>query len=345
MKRAIPYLIFAVLLITQNLAAEPASLQAENKIDPALQPVAKWFNAWELVCRDIYGIDVIRPVEFVFFDKKNVYSTSIIYVSTGEIIEGPSLFGKKAAWKKSPHDGKIILPDNQTVPVGLMSFASPLSGEGKNAFFVMPLPAFWDSAGVRSKELGLDNLVTGVFLHEFAHSQQMQNFGVRMTMYEKDKLFVGLNFTDDIIQDIFETDSVYNAAFREETALFYAAANTKGKKRVSAVKLAMTMLESRQQEYFTGERLLLKEVDDFFLTMEGVGQYTMYAWLIHPRGGNIEAKDALAGVRRGKKSWSQEEGLPLFLVLELFSKPTQWGKLMFGTETVSVVELINEQLH
>lgn len=345
MKRIIPYSIVAVLLIAQKLDAQTANLKTEHKADSALQAVEKWFNAWELVSRDIYGVDTLRHVEFVFFNEKNIYSTSTISVSKGEPVEGPSFFGKRLTWKKETHNGKIILPDNQTVPVGLMSFTAPLSGEGKNAFFVMPLPEFWKAAGVSSKELGLDNMVTGVFLHEFAHSQQVQNFGVSMTAYEQEKIFEKMNFSDDIIQDFFEKDSVYNAAFRKEVELFYAAAAVKGKKRVSAVRQAMKMLESRQKKYFTGEKELLKQVDDFFLTMEGAGQYTMYAWLIHSAGGNLPAKDAVTGIRRGKKWWSQEEGLALFRVLELFSKPTDWAQLMFGTKRVSVVELINSALH
>jgi hypothetical protein len=274
-----------------------------------------------------------------------VYSTSAISVPGGEIIEGPPLAGKKLTWKKDAHPGKIILPDKQIVPIGLMSFASPLMGEGNNAFFVMPLPGFWEIAGVTSNEIGLENLVTGVFLHEFSHTQQMQNFGVKMTEYEQDKIFANVNFSDDIIQDYFGKDTVYTGMFREETALFYAASILKRKSKVcSMVKVALLAFNYRQQKYFTGEKGILKPIDNFFLTMEGAGQYTMYAWLIHPQGGNINTKEAITAVRRGKKWWSQDEGLSLFLVLNRLSKTTQWAKFIFGNETVSVIDLINAEL-
>jgi hypothetical protein len=333
------YLILCSLFIAQNLSGQTGNIY------PALQPVAKWFAAWELVSKEIYGLDTTRPVEFVFFDEKLVYSTSGIAVPGGEVIEGPALFGKKTTWKKIAHLGKIILPDKQTVPLGLMSFASPLTGEGNNAFFVMPLPEFWKTAGVESKEIGLENLITGVFLHEFSHTQQMQNFGKKMTAYEQDKMFANVNFSDDIIQDYFGKDSVYTAMFREETELFFAASEFKRKSKVlSMAKVALLALNYRQQKYFTGEKEILKPIDNFFLTMEGAGQYTMYAWFIHPSGGNLSAKDALAGVRRGKKWWSQDEGLSLFLVLNRLSQTRQWAKLMFGNETVSVIDLINAEL-
>ena len=336
MKKNLLYSITLLLLTAHNLAAQ---------VDPALEPVAKWFAAWELMSKQVYGLDTLRPVEFVFFDNTNIYSTSAVSVANGEPVEGPALFGKKMNWKKDTLGATIILPDKQVVAVGLMSFASPLQGEGKNAFFVMPLPGFWKAAGVNSKEIGLENLVTGVFLHEFSHTQQMQNFGSKITAYEKDPLFASMNFSDDIIQEYFGKDSVYTARFHKENELFYTAAAATGEAGSKAlIKKAMQMLKSRQKNYFTGEKELLKQVDDFFLTMEGMGQYTMYAWLVHPAGANLDTKTAIAAVRRGKKWWSQEEGLALFLVLERYAKPRKWAKLMFGTETVPVVELINSEL-
>ncbi len=110
-------------------------------------------------------------------------------------------------------------------------------------------------------------------------------------------------------------------------------------------KLALLALNYRQQKYFTGDKEILRSIDDFFLTMEGVGQFTMYAWLIHPAGGHLTAKNALAGVRRGKKWWSQDEGLSLFLVLNRLSKTKYWASFMFGNKTVSVIDLINAEFH
>ena len=66
-------------------------------------------------------------------------------------------------------------------------------------------------------------------------------------------------------------------------------------------------------------------------TMEGLGQFTMYAWMIDPKGGRVLPQTALTGVRRGKKSWSQDEGLALFLVLNNLAKAEKWANLMFGT--------------
>jgi hypothetical protein len=100
----------------------------------------------------------------------------------------------------------------------------------------------------------------------------------------------------------------------------------------------------RHSEYFKGQYLSLVQIDNFFLTMEGLGQYSMYLWLTHPKGGNLKRNAAIDGVRRKKKWWSQDEGFALFLILDRLSKPRSWAKEMFGEKIESVVSLINKQL-
>ena len=307
--------------------------------------VGKWFAAWELICRDIYKINELQPVEFVFFDDKNVYSTSRMPIPEGEIIAGLKLLGKSFTWRKSPHNGSLTLPDKSVVPIGLMSFAGELRGANNNAFFVMPLPDFWLKAGVKSDELGLENLVTGVFLHEFAHSQQMRNFGKRITEFEKSSKFE-TEFSDDIVQNLFDKNPAYTEIYLKETDAFYNAFAEKNRSaKAATIERGINLLRTRHTDFFTGKFENLMTIDEFFLTMEGLGQYTMYAWLTHKRGANLSPEIALKGTRRSKKWWSQEEGLALFLILEQYSKPKNWAKNMFGDKTESVVDLISRQLN
>jgi hypothetical protein len=313
--------------------------------DPAFfNGLSKWFSAWELISKEVYHLDSLAPVEFVFFDEQFVYSTSNITVPGGKPVKGPELLNRQFVWKRALHNDTITLPDNSRVPVGLMSFASELKGEKNKSFFVMPLPQFWDKAGVTSKELGNDNLVTGVFLHEFSHSQQMQNFGRRITELESANDF-GIEFSDDIIQHLFDKDSLYTAMFTNENNIFYEAVNEKDSTvKDSLISTGIDAFRSRHHKFFTAKYESLKNIDEFFLTMEGIGQFTMYAWLTHKNGANLPAQTAIAGVRRAKKWWSQEEGFALFLLLAQLSEPGNWAKQLFGEKTESVINLINQQI-
>lgn len=152
----------------------------KNSYNLFLKATQKWFSAWELLSKEVYNIDSIRPVELIFFDKYYVYSTSDVTIKWGEIIDGNNFLNLTFDWKRKLHNDSITLPDNSIISISLLSFAAEIPNQDKS-YFVMPLPDFWQQAGVSSNDLGLDNLITGIFIHEFTHSQQMQNFGKRIT--------------------------------------------------------------------------------------------------------------------------------------------------------------------
>lgn len=300
----------------------------------------KWFSAWELVSKELYKIDIVKPVDFIFFDDKYIYSTSNITIKNGSKVNGCHLMNLKLKWKKTLHNNFITLPDESVIPIGLMSFAAEIPEKNNRSFFVMPLTSFWEKSGVTSKELGTDNLVSGIFIHEFSHSQQIQNFGKKIAGLEKENNF-GTEFNDDIVQNIFEKDSVYLKHYKREIDLFYGAIknNSLDKKYVYQ---GLALMKQRQSNYFKGEYKSLNQVDNFFLTMEGLGQYSMYLWLINPKGGNIDKEIAIQGVRRGGKWWSQDEGFALFLVLDKLSETRDWAKNMFGEKSENIIELIED---
>lgn len=312
---------------------------------PAQQPakldwLSKWFNAWDLVSRQVLSLSAEPAPEMLFYDSTYVYTTSAVSAPKGIAIKGPALSGKQLAWKKMPHKGELILPDGQKVPVGLMSFAG--SAKDGKSFFVMGAPSFWKTAGVKSDELGLDNLLTGVFLHEFSHIRQFNGFGTMVGAIESSHAFGGIEMSDDIVQDHFKKDSAYIKDFRFETGKFYEAAFAASTEQArSLAKEGLDMLRSRHAKYFTDDKAILSELDHIFLSMEGMGQYLAVAWLIHPKGGNLSLDTAVDGFRRKRNQWSQEEGLALFLLLTKLTTP-DWKATMFSEKPVSVIALLNK---
>lgn len=298
-----------------------------------------WFAAWELVSNKILRLPADTIPDMLFFDEQFVYTTSAISAPQGIPFNGPSLSGKKLSWLRAPHTGKITLPSGDEVPVGLMSFAAP--GKEK-VFFVMGAPAIWQKAGVTSNELGLDKLLTGVFLHEFAHTRQFNGFGKMMGAFENSPEFkaIATDMNDDIVQQQFSKDSVYEKLFRREAAKFYEAAAEKDMKKSKALLAeALGMLQQRQSTYFTGDKAMFSSLDDIFLSMEGMGQYVAVAWLIHPQGGKLPLATAVKGFRRNGKQWSQEEGLATFLALTNLTK-INWAEDMFGPTPKTIIALI-----
>ena len=334
--------VFILFYITTTVIGQPKSNEIER--DSAFySATSKWFNAWKLVSKDMYQIHKMQPVDFIFFDDKYVYSTSTITIQSGTPVKGCNLMNLSFKWRKAIHNDSILLPDKSIVPVGLMSFAAEIPNENNKSFFVMPLPRYWQMNGTTSKELGLDNLVTGVFIHEFSHAQQMQNFGKQMTIFEKQHDF-GVEFSDDIVQHIFSKDSSYLTLYNAEVKRFYQSLQSIPIDTI-LIKDALQLMTQRQTEFFEGEFTGLKEIDNFFLTMEGLGQYSMYLWLSNAKGANIEKSAAIKGVRRGGRWWSQDEGFALFLILDKLTKPETWAKDMFGYKTENVIDLIGSHLY
>ncbi|RYY44128.1 MAG: hypothetical protein EOO06_18650 [Chitinophagaceae bacterium] len=334
--KCIVRLLLFVLLPQAGLVAQPLTSATEEFVEAS----NKWLNAWQLVSSKIFQLPAPRQVDFVFFDAENVYASSKISAINGNIIQGPSFAGHKLQWRTAVHNGQLILPDNSKLQVGLMSFTA-LDTLKNKPFFVMPLPSFWKAAGVTSATLGLDNLVTGVFLHEFSHSQQMENFGKRLTAFEKN-IDLGTDFNDDIIQYLFKSDTAYVKAYNAEVDRLYELAELQVKPSRQAVLSAINQIHQRQSLFFTDKSSSLSTIDDFFLTMEGMGQFTMYKWLTHPQGANMPVSISIPGVRRGRNQWSQDEGLALFLLLERMSPVKKWAPLMFGKKLATVVELLQQ---
>ncbi|MEO7046682.1 MAG: hypothetical protein ABI091_15360 [Ferruginibacter sp.] len=333
-------LLLVAFLISLNLFGQ--KIKDEQKRDFVFYNVtSKWFSAWQLVSKEIYQVTHVRPVEFIFFDDKYVYSTSRITVKNGKFVKGCNLMNLSFKWKKALHKDTIILPDKSIVPIKLMSFAGVIPNEKNKSYFVMPLPSYWKSSGITSKELGLANLITGVFIHEFSHSQQMQNFGEKISQFGQQNNF-GVEVTDDIVQNIFAKNLSYLKIYHQEVQKLYQSVKNKTIDN-SLVKDGLQLMKQRQHEYFKGQYLSLRQIDSFFLTMEGLGQYSMYLWLTNPKGGNLKKSIAIDGVRRKKKQWSQDEGFALFLILDRLSKPQTWAKEMFGDKTENVVNLISKQ--
>ena len=329
-----------IILFISGLPVYGQSNTEEQKRDKAFfNATNKWFNAWKLVSKGIYKIGKVTPVEFVFFDDRYVYSTSSVTIKNGSYVKGSNLMNLKFKWKKELHNDSLTFPDKSVVPINLMSFAAEIPAGKTKSFFVMPLPGFWKQAGVESKELGLENLITGVFIHEFSHSQQMQNFGKQITRYEQQNNF-GVEFSDDIVQHLFSKDTAYLEYYKKEIELFYGSIKNNALEN-DFVNEGLEVMKQRQQKYFKGKYENLKAIDNFFLTMEGLGQYSMYLWLINPKGGNIKKEITIDGVRRGGKWWSQDEGFALFLILDKLSLPENWVKDMFGDKTESVTDLID----
>ena len=330
----------AAILLFSMACNQSSSAKVEEAPKPAVAWIGKWFAAWELISDHIFHLPHDAAPEFLFFDETNVYTTSKISASGDSTFDGPKLFNESLQWRVAKHNDTLTLPDAQKVPVGLMTFAA--RGENGRVFFVMAAPSYWAKAGIESKELSLEKLLTGVFLHEFAHTRQFKGMGGMVDSIEHHQEFKEVPLTDDIVQGYFKKDSGYVKEFNKEVATFYQAVfatNDDDTKRLT--REALTLLKARQAKYFVNDKAILKQLDDVFLSMEGLGQFVAVSWLIDRAGGNMNFDIAVEGFRRKRTQWSQEEGLAMYLILNKLARPN-WQDDIFNSKSNTITDLLEK---
>ncbi len=191
----------------------------------------------------------------------------------------------------------------------------------------MALPSVWRAAGIKS-ELGLDRLLDGVLLHEMMHSRQSVAAGPPIAALEASgKLPAELS--DDSLQDSFKSNPAYVAAYQAEVDLLYRALFEPDRKKArSAMRRALDMMSNRQQRWLGGPSGEWARADNIFLGMEGLGQWLFYRWTARVVAVRADRRPDVAAVnatRRGRKQWSQDEGLALFLLLDRFKPDWRSG--------------------
>ena len=298
--------------------------------------IETWLDAWELASRRILRVPDAPPPEIVLFDSACVYTTSALTAGGLPPVEGPTLLGTQLPWRALPHGGSLSLPDSSVMPVQLMSFANATRGSGP--FFVMAAPSYWEENG---RDLGSG--LTGVFLHEFAHTRQVRGMLKRIGPIDSTWPYPE-ELDDDAVQTHFAEDSEYVAAYLAERDLLYRAAEAASPTEVRALAAeALAMMRSRRARWFTGEKAVFAEVDEIFLSLEGAGQWTAYAWLAHPEGGGLDRDAAIRKMLGSRRKWTQDEGLALMLAVDRLLP--EWPALVFSDTSIGSLALLERAVN
>lgn len=291
--------------------------------------IKKWMQAFDLVnARMLHQPNKTLPT-MVFFDDSLMY---VPFSAPGDTLR------QALEWNIQPHGGALRLPDGKQYRVAMMSFAA--EDQARRPFFVMAAPSYWALKRVRSPELGVDNLLTAVFIHEYTHLFQFDGFGAKINAIAPDPLFKKYPLTDDVVQDVFATDSVYARMMQREIAEFYRGCIARTDSLALAhAKRGIEVMHARQQKYHVDSMVVLTTAEQLFLSMEGMGQWTALQWLKHPKGAKLNYNMAVDGIRRKRNKWTQEEGLALFMLLERFGGYS-WIPTMFSNNPPNIVELL-----
>jgi hypothetical protein len=258
--------------------------------------------SWERTAAEELRLEAVPPSRIILFDERCLY----------EIVSGRGESTLTLEESGKPHDGNITLPNGAVIPAQIVSFAAPF-GEDREPFLVMALPSVWRVAARHRDDPLLHTLMQSVLVHEMTHTSQAGPLWSRLDELQALHA-LGDDLDDDIVQTRFATRAGFRVAYEKERELLYAAAAEPDLARRRA--LAATALRSmteRRALYFRDDDSFYAELEEIFLTMEGVANWA--AWRSAIAAGMPE-KEALALIRRNGRFWSQDQGLALFLLID-----------------------------
>ena len=279
-------------------------------------------DVWETICRRYLRIGLEPLPWMIFYDETQAW-----HLAADQTLLPPHeqpatslLFnGRQQTLLRVPHDNTELWVPSGVLPIGSgkapHAFAMPYD-KGTKSFFVLPLPSVVRSLG-GDRYQNPEALLLGLAGHELAHTRQLVDVMRRIrTLRQKHDVPMGVD--DNFIQKSYSADQEYARLFALEGNSFFRAVMEDSDRQASRRLLleALSFEELRRTRFFTGPRAVHAELDDIFLVMEGVGEWVRFQLKRQQAPPASPWRATLNEMMVESDSWSQQEGLVLFLLID-----------------------------
>lgn len=331
--------VVALALVVAACAATAAHVEPGPAPAPEdVRWIQRALDGWERASRDLLGLDPEPLPWIVLFDTTHAWHLAADpeRLAGAAVVPSPWTFaGRTVPLHVLPVEDSVALPNGARIPVAGTAFAS-LCDEGRRPFFVLALLEVWRREPGAGAEPRLAEILLGVVSHEIVHTRQLVDVGRRVAGLRA-RHALPENLDDDVIEERFGERPGFREAYERESALFYQAASEGDpERRADLVRAALAVAAERRARWFAGEKRVWADVEDLFLDMEGVAVWTSWR-LAHPE--TIPAAGTLAA-ERAHNTWSQDEGLALFLLVDALVP--DWRARVLGPELAAPFALLAE---
>jgi hypothetical protein len=276
-------------------------------------------NAWATACQRHLRTRLEPPPWTIFYDGRNAWHLN---PETARLpAHAPAPTTLTFAGKRLPpllrvvNDKNLWVPDREALPLKIVAVAMPFAKDQKSVI-VIPLPSLYRTVAGADQAKILDELFLGLAIHEFTHTRQLVAAAQRINRL-RTKYRLPDSLDDNIVETAFGKNEAYKRFYvkeKEHLSRAVLAANPQDCQR--EIRQALAISQQRRERFFVGDKNGWAELEDIFLAMEGVAMWTQFQITRDraPRG--EDWLKTLVTLSARHDSWSQEEGLALFLLID-----------------------------
>lgn len=326
------------LCSAQNKYSESSSITLKN-VD--IIWIKKILDNWELVCRKELKIKVEPLPWIIFYDSSHAWHLNADESLLPAFVKSPHrlLFaGRSYQLIKLSHSKEVWVPGRKSISVASYPTVAMPYADNRKVFFIAPLRSFFHSLSTPDQSEYLDFLFLGNNVHELVHTRQLV-FTLPQLLYTQKAYKLPESIDDNTIENSFGKNENYRKLFFEEKTHFWNAVLTTNKDScIIEMDKALSLAEQREKRFFARDSLGYARLDDIFISLEGSAMWAQYRIMVRnaPRGQT--EKQTLFWLLQRTPTWSQEEGLALFLLLERVLP--DWKAQFFEKELPSVFQLL-----
>jgi hypothetical protein len=282
-------------------------------------------NDWEQTCRQDLRISPEPLPWMILFDATRAWHLNAdlkLLPKPQRATPYPVRFaGKSYRIYEVTHSGKLWVPDRPPIDLVPIAVAMPYS-KGKKAYFVIGTPEFMVArkfTGESAESSKFRNLLSGLAMHELAHTRQLPQLMPFFDALEK-KPHMPESIDDNLVENTFSRNPEFKALFDKaaghlQKAVLATDDDTLAKEET---RQALELIKGWQRKFFTGTREGWAEMEDAFLTLEGTGQWVLYRNALRKAPPGQPWQQTLVDAASATDSWSQSLGLGLFLLIDRF---------------------------
>jgi hypothetical protein len=298
---------------------------------------------WIHVCRTELGIDPGTLPWIIFYDSARSWHVSPDMTkipANKRLNHSVSYNGKTYPIFEIEHSGSFWVPEREPMDANSLAVATMPYDDNRKSFFISPVARYFHRLGPPDQAQFLAILLAGLNIHELTHTRQL-NHVIPQVLKAQKKYSLPESLDDNTIERTFEAKEDYKKLFFEEKTHLWNAVFANDRDSVNReLKTALDLAAKRKKNFFVGDHEGFKHVDDIFLALEGSAMWAQYQAILKYATPGPTPKQVLFMMLQATSSWSQEEGLALFMIINKLVPG--WQKSFFSTELPSPIEMLKK---